>query len=88
VLKDQQPTALLEQAADFGFSPDEIEMITDASGDRVGHEHLRGMIARKEVALGLVEDSSRLTRSPEEFAAVVRSCDDAGTLVCADGTLS
>jgi hypothetical protein len=46
------------------------------------------MIARKEVALVLVEDPSRLTRSPEEFAAVVRSCGDAGTLVCADGTLS
>jgi hypothetical protein len=46
------------------------------------------MIARKEVALGLVEDPSRLTRSPEEFAAFVRICGDAGTLVCADGTLS
>jgi hypothetical protein len=41
-LKDQQPTELLEQAADFGFSPDEIEMIPDDSDDRVGHEHLRG----------------------------------------------
>ena len=46
------------------------------------------MIARKEVALVLLEDPSRLTRSPEEFAAVVRSCGDAGALVCADGTLS